>query len=326
MYHGNSLGPEGNDYATVHLSVEEGNVVLRTVLTEYGTGAPSGLLQLAGEILGLPVDRIQLGAADTSLCQDSGPTVASRTILMGGRATQQAARQLRDTLGRIAGELLGGNPAVLEFANGRVTLPTSGRSVSIDEVFAEAKRRGIELHETGTYMAPRCEWDHDTGQGTLYLQYTYGAVVAEVEVDPELGSINVIRLTTAYDVGKAINPLSLIGQIEGGTVQGLGYAIMEELVHRDGVVQNPNLGDYYIPTSLDLPEIETIIVEHPGPIGPYGAKAMGEPPIVLPAPAIVNAIAQATGIRVRDLPVTPEKLLLGLRRAAAEQRSAARQP
>jgi len=325
MYHGNSLGPEGNDYAAVHLSVEDGNVVLRTVLTEYGTGAPAGLLQIAGEILGLPPDRLRLGAADTSLCQDSGPTVASRTILMGGRATQQAARQLRDTLARIAGELLRADPAGLEFAEGRIGSPNSGRSVSIDEIFADAKRRGIKLRETGTYMAPRCEWDHDTGQGTLYLQYTYGAVVAEVEVDTELGWINVTRLTTAYDVGKAINPLSLIGQIEGGTIQGLGYAIMEELVHREGVVQNPNVGDYFIPTSLDLPEIETIIVEHPGPIGPYGAKAMGEPPIVLPAPAIVNALAHATGVRIRELPATPEKLLLGLRRLAAEKGSAPRQ-
>jgi CO/xanthine dehydrogenase Mo-binding subunit len=159
----------------------------------------------------------------------------------------------------------------------------------------------------------------------LYLQYTYGAVVAEVEVDTELGWIDVTRLTTAYDVGKAINPLSLIGQIEGGTIQGLGYAIMEELVHHDGVVQNPNVGDYYIPTSLDVPEIETILVERPGPIGPYGAKAMGEPPIVLPAPAIVNAIAQATGIRIRELPVTPEKVLLRLRQAPTETSSAARQ-
>ena len=139
-------------------------------------------------------------------------------------------------------------------------------------------------------------------------------MIAEVEVDSETGQVQVTRLVTAYDVGKAINPLSLEGQIEGGTVQGLGYAIMEELIHKDGVVVNPNLADYYIPTSLDIPEIKTIIVEYPGHLGPYGAKAIGEPPIVLPAPAIVNAIDNALGIRLNEIPATPDRVLAAYKR------------
>ncbi len=126
-------------------------------------------------------------------------------------------------------------------------------------------------------------------------------------------------MVTAYDVGKAINPLSLEGQIEGGTLQGLGYAIMEELKHNQGVVVNPNLADYYVPTSLDVPEIKTIIVEYPGALGPDGAKAIGEPPIVLPAPAIVNAIANATGIRLSEIPATPDRILAALRGSVDKQ-------
>jgi CO/xanthine dehydrogenase Mo-binding subunit len=188
-------------------------------------------------------------------------------------------------------------------------------SFSYQEVVEYAYRHEIQLKETGTFTAPKCEYNPETSQGTTYLQYTYGAVTAEVEVDTETGKVQVKKMVAAYDVGKAINPLSVEGQIEGGTVQGLGYAIMEEMIHKDGIVQNPNLADYYIPTSLDIPEIKTIIVEYPGHLGPYGAKAIGEPPIVLPAPAIVNSIDNALGIRLYEIPTTPDKVLIALKRA-----------
>jgi len=145
-----------------------------------------------------------------------------------------------------------------------------------------------------------------------------GAVTAEVEVDTETGRVQVLKMVTAYDVGKAINPISLEGQIEGGTIQGLGYALMEEMIHKNGVVVNPNLGDYYVPTSLDVPEMKSIIVEYPGALGPFGAKAIGEPPIVLPAPAIVNAIDNAIGVRLNEIPATPDRVLLALRKATAQ--------
>jgi len=170
------------------------------------------------------------------------------------------------------------------------------------------------LKESSTFTAPKCEYDPETSQGTVYLQYTYGAVTAEVEVDTETGRVQVLRMVNAYDVGKVVNPISLEGQIEGGTIQGLGYALMEEMIHKDGVVVNPNLGDYYVPTSLDVPELKSIIVEYPGALGPYGAKAIGEPPIVLPAPAIVNAIDNAIGVRITEIPATPNRVLLALRK------------
>jgi CO/xanthine dehydrogenase Mo-binding subunit len=317
MYHGNSLGPEGNDFATVHMQIgEDGMISLRTALTEYGTGAPSGLLQIAAETMRLPIEYFRLESSDTDYCEDAGPTVASRTITIGGRATQMVAGKLGQRLKEIAARMLECIVDDVELVEGSFFGKSVARSVSFHDVVARAYAQGISLKEAGTFTAPKCDYDPETSQGTVYMQYTYGAVTAEVEVDTETGRVQVLKMVTAYDVGKAINPISLEGQIEGGTIQGLGYALMEEMIHKDGVVVNPNLGDYYVPTSLDIPEIKTIIVEYPGHLGPFGAKAIGEPPIVLPAPAIVNAIDNAIGVRVNEIPATPDRVLIGLRRNA----------
>ncbi len=316
MYHGNSLGPEGNDYAYVHMLIKpDGKITLRTALTEYGTGAISGLAQIAAEVLGLPVDQFQLERPDTSSCKESGPTVASRVITTGGRAAQIAAQKLKDKVLNVAGELLGCDPSKLNMGNGLVThRDDPAHSLGFEKVVEECYRRRLSLDETGYYIAPTCDFEPENSQGTTYQQYTYGALIAEVQVDTELGVVKPLKLTAAYDVGRAINPLSVEGQIEGGTIQGLGYGLMEQLIHKDAQVANPTFGDYYIPTSLDIPELQTIIVEYPGTVGPYGAKAMGEPPVDLPAVALANAVAHATGSRVFDLPLTAEKVLFSVKR------------
>ncbi len=326
MYHGNSLGPEGNDFASVNMQIErDGTVRFRTGLTEYGTGAPSGLIQIAAEKMHLPISYFKLEPPDTDYCTDTGPTVASRTITIGGRATQMVAGNLHQKLKEIAARILGCPPNEVESENATYHPRMNPKQrVSYQDVVQSAYKHGILLMEDGTFTAPRCEYDPETSQGSTYLQYTYGAVTAEVEIDTETGQVQVLRMITAYDVGRAINPLSLEGQIEGGTVQGLGYAIMEELIHKDGLVLNSNLADYYIPTSLDIPEIKTIIIEYPGPLGPYGAKAMGEPPIVLPAPAIVNAIDHAIGVRLKEIPATPDRVLLALKRKLEKEEKAYR--
>jgi CO/xanthine dehydrogenase Mo-binding subunit len=320
MYHGNSLGPEGNDFATVHMQIDrDGTTRLRTALTEYGTGAPSGLLQIAAETMHLPLAYFKLDASDTEYCGDSGPTVASRTITIGGRATQMVAGKLGQKMREIASDILGCSVDEVEVAEGTYRGKSGGQSVTFLDAVAHAYSQGISLKESGTFTAPKCEYDPEVSQGTVYLQYTYGAVTAEVEVDTETGRVQVLKMVNAYDIGKAINPISLEGQIEGGTIQGLGYALMEEMIHENGVVVNPNLGDYYVPTSLDVPEMKTIIVEYPGALGPFGAKAIGEPPIVLPAPAIVNAIYDAVGVRINEIPATPNRVLLALKRNSEPQ-------
>jgi CO/xanthine dehydrogenase Mo-binding subunit len=225
------------------------------------------------------------------------------------------AGKLGQKLKEIAANILGCPADEIESGEGIYRRRSGKDLVSFQEVVARAYAQGISLKESGTFTAPKCEYDPETSQGTVYLQYTYGAVTAEVEVDTETGRVQVLRMVTAYDVGKAINPISLEGQIEGGTIQGLGYALMEEMIHKNGVVVNPNLGDYYVPTSLDIPEMKTMIVEYPGALGPFGAKAIGEPPIVLPAPAIVNAIDNAIGVRMNEIPATPDRVLLALRRS-----------
>jgi len=313
MYHGNSLGPEGSDYVAAHMNIDKnGTIRFRTGLTEYGTGATSGLLQIAAETMNLPMSYFKLDPPDTDYCYDAGPTVASRTTAVGGRAAQMVAGKLHQRLKEIAAELLGSDVAEIKTSTGSYYVRDRPQSaVSYLDVVNSAYKNGIELKVQDTFTAPKCEYDPETSQGTTYLQYTYGAVTAEVEVDTETGKVHVKRIIAAYDVGKAINPLSVEGQIEGGTIQGLGYGIMEDLIHKDGIVRNPNLADYYIPTSKDIPEIKSIIVEHPGQLGPYGAKVIGEPPIVLPAAAIVNAIDHAIGIRLTEIPATPDRVLLG---------------
>ena len=318
LYHGNSLGPEGSDFGTVHMQINrDGTVRLRTALTEYGTGAPSALLQIAAETMHLPLEYFRLDPPDTDYCEDTGPTVASRTITIGGRATQMVAGTMHQKLKEIAGDMLQTTGTEIESTQGTYYNKLHPEnSVSFLDVVGQAYAKGIGLKEVGKFTAPKCEYDPETSQGTTYLQYTYGAVTAEVEVDTETGRVQVLKMVTAYDVGKAINPVSVEGQIEGGTIQGLGYALMEEMVHNNGVVVNPNLADYYIPTSLDIPEIKTIIVEYPGHLGPYGAKAIGEPPVVLPAPAIVNAIDNAIGVRLNEIPATPDRVLIAYKRMA----------
>ena len=314
LMHGNSLGPEGNDYGAVHMEVEsDGTISFGTGLTEYGTGAVSGMMQVASSVLGAPLARFKLERPDTSKHRESGPTVASRVVVIGGNAAFKAAEQLKSMLVPLAGEMLKVKGENVVIADG-VAFDRHNPSTSVawDVLVAEAYRRGIRLKEVGFFMAPAAPWDQEVGQGTPYLQYTWGALVAEVEVDTDTGYYKVIGVHAAYDVGKAVNPAGVLGQIYGGTVQGLGYAMMEELLHKDGFVVNPNLGDYYIPTSMDIPsEFKAFIVEVPGPLGPFGAKIIAEPPIVLPGPAVRNAVLNATGVSVDDLPVTSEKVFMG---------------
>ncbi len=316
LMHGNSLGPEGNDYGAVHIQIlSDGSVSVGSGLTEYGTGAISGVMQVASSVLGVPLSRFRLERPDTSKHRESGPTVASRVVVIGGNASKMAAEKLRGRVVPVAAGLLGADPKDVAIADG-LAFDRGHPSVTVswDDVVAEAYRRGISLTEDGFFMAPAAPWDEEVGQGTPYVQYTWGALVIEVEVDTDTGYYKVVGAHAAYDVGKAVNPGGVLGQIYGGTVQGLGYAMMEELLHKDGVVVNPNLGDYYIPTSMDIPaEFRAFIVEVPGPLGPFGAKIIAEPPIVLPAPAVRNAVLNATGVSVDDLPVTSEKVLMGMK-------------
>ncbi|MCU0580006.1 MAG: molybdopterin-dependent oxidoreductase, partial [Desulfobacterota bacterium] len=189
------------------------------------------------------------------------------------------------------------------------------RVLPFREAAARAMTRGKRLIGQGWWTPPLATLDPETGQGNPYFVYTYSTHMAEVEVDVETGEVEVTDYVAAFDVGKAINPRAVEGQIEGGVAMGLGYALMEEVVLKNGVPQNLSLQNYLIPTILDVPRIKSIILEMPNAHGPYGAKGIGEMPNIPAAPAILNAIANACGGRVRSLPADPEKVYWAIKEA-----------
>ena len=166
----------------------------------------------------------------------------------------------------------------------------------------------------GWYAPPRPSLNSETGQGSPYFVFTYSTQMAEVEVDVKTGEVDVLNLVATFDIGKAINPMMVGGQIEGGVMMGLGYALMEEVVMKDGMIQNLNLQDYIIPTALDTPEIKPICVEYFNVHGPFGAKGIGEMPNIPAAPAITNAITNAVGVRIYDLPAHCERVYMTIRK------------
>jgi len=318
LWHGNSIGAEGADYSAVSIIINrDGSITFRTGLIDMGQGAIQGLIMLAAEVLGVPPEYFRVEMPDTASVPDAGPTVASRSTAMGGNATLVAAYKLRKKLNEVAADLLKCNPDDIEVKAPEVYCrsdPT--KKIRWIDLVEECFWRGVSLQEYGYYRAPKAKWEDETGHGEPYFTYTFGAIIAEVTVDMETGKTYVERMVTAYDIGRVVNRVGAELHAEGGAIQGLGYALMEELVHSpEGKVWNPNLYAYYMPTILDIPkEIIPVFVEAGYIRGPFGAKGLGEPSINGIAPAIANAIANAVGVRIKSLPMTPEKVYLGLKR------------
>jgi len=312
-YRGVSLGAEGADAAEAVVSVQtDGSVIVSSGITDMGQGAQTQMCQIVAGVLGLPISGVLFLNTDTSRVADSGPTVASRGTIMGGSAAKNAAGIVRATMLDVAGAMTGFSPRELEIAGGYVLLAGDGsRLASFAEVAAECFARGRPMHAMGWHRSPRTTWDEATGQGDAYFTFVYGANAAEVVVDTETGKVDVGAFVSVHDVGRAINPDAVRGQMIGGVAMGLGYGLMEEFVIEEGVPAQLNFDEYLIPTSMDVPDVRTIIVENEDPAGPFGAKSVGEPTNEIAAPAIVNAIFNATGRRVTDLPANLERVLLG---------------
>lgn len=311
MYHGMSLGAEGADYAGATISVlPDYSVDLTSGLTDYGTGSRTVFTLIAAEELGVRPERIRIQRPDTNTAIESGPTVASRTTVLGGNAMRAAARNLRQTLDMAAADLLRCDPQQL-IRVGEAYIGPDEEAVAWEKIVDHAREMGLILSAHGKWSAPRIEWDHHHGRGTPYMAYVYGAQVAEVEVDLRTGNTQVLHLWAVHDIGKTVFPQGAYGQLYGGITQGLGYALTEQITYRDGYIQETNFESYLIPTSVDVPEITAQFVEAPYSYGPYGAKNIAEPSLVPTAPAIANAIAHATGRRVRELPMNLERVLLG---------------
>lgn len=311
-YRGCSLGAEAIDAAGVIVSIQkDGSVFIYSGLAENGQGLKTAFSQIVAEELGIEIERINFMEADTLISPDSGSTVASRATLIGGNATLNAARKLKE----IIKEFVRNKYKIKEeeiILKDEAIYSSSGEKVStFDEIASTAFNSGVFLSSYGWYKAPSISWDEETGQGRPYFTYVYGCQIAEVEVDMGTGEIDVLEMVAAHDVGKAINTANVEGQIYGGVMMGLGYGIMEELETEKGYIKNTNFDEYLIPTAKDMPKITPIIVENPDPNGPYGAKSIGEPTLELGSAAIANAVAQATGRRIRSLPLNLERVLIG---------------
>ncbi|MCX8198723.1 MAG: xanthine dehydrogenase family protein molybdopterin-binding subunit [Sulfolobales archaeon] len=315
MWHGNSIGVEGADYSSVSIIINrDGTITFRTGLTEMGQGSLWGLVLIAAEILGVPPSYFRVEIPDTSSAPDSGPTVASRSTVMGGNATVVAAYKLKKRLSELAGSLLNCDPSDVVIEAPKVYCREDpSKEVMWREVVEEALWLGVPLQEYGFYRATRAEWHEETGTGAPYITYTFGAVVSEVAVDTETGQVWVERAYTAYDIGRVINPIGAEFHAVGGYVQGMGYALMEEVVHsKEGCVYNNNLSTYYIPTIRDAPQIAVAFIESGYRQGPLGAKGLGEPSIVAVAPSIANAVSHATGVQFTEIPLTPHRVFIEL--------------
>ncbi len=313
------------DRASCWIGLEpDGTMVVRAGVTDLGAGQAASLADIAGEVLGVTVEKTSVHIGDSALTPLTGGTFATRQLYMSGNATLKVARILRDKLAPVAAEMLGCEPGELEFAENRVTVVGQPeRGITMAELSRDAENRGVHPYHHGTFDAETGSFDPATGRGRTYPDLTHGAHGVEVEVDEETGEVRILRYVACHDVGRAIDPQRVEGQIQGAVAQGVGYALSETIDGVDGVVASTLFADYLIPTSLDLPDIKAIGLElYPGK-GPFGARGIGEPPIGPPAAALASAIEDATGVRLRELPMSPERLRAALRDRAERRASPA---
>jgi CO/xanthine dehydrogenase Mo-binding subunit len=278
FYHGAGFTGSGERTlkSRARLELTPAGVRIAVGSTEIGQGTRTMHAQIVADALGVPYEDVLVAQPDTARVPDSGPTVASRTCLVVGKLLEECAREMRERLGPLS-------PAEYHARHGGFTVERM-------------------------YRPPDwIRWDDETYRGDAYATYAWGCDVAELEVDPDTFEVRPLRLTAVQEFGRAIHPALAEGQIEGGTVQGLGYALLERVVMRDGAMANAQLTNYTIPTTLDTPEIDVVILENPYPGGPFGAKGLGELPMDGPAPAVVNALRHR-GFDVREIPATPELL------------------
>ena len=284
----------------------DGRVVFYNGAQDVGQGSSTVMLQIMAEALGLPIEQIDMVVSDTDLTEDAGKSSASRQTFVSGRAAQRAGADLRAK----ALALVNAGPDASLRLDGRELRITGGNGVEHTVALGRlpvVEGEDVVLEGRGVFDPPTTPLD-ENGQGIPYATYGFAAQIASVEVDPELGTVALRRIVAAHDVGAAVNPALVEGQIEGGIAQGIGLALMEEYVPG----RTENLHDYLFPSIGDVPEIECLLVEDPEPLGPYGAKGIGEPALIPTAPAILNAVHHATGVRLRRLPILPHRVRAAL--------------
>jgi CO/xanthine dehydrogenase Mo-binding subunit len=296
----------------------DGSVVLMSGAAEIGTGAlTSGAAQVLADTLGVRMEDVEVVFPDTSMTPYDFGAQGSRTVFSVGNAARVAAEDIKRQLILLATRELDASPETLAVSDRSVFVQAEPeRRLTFAQCAQISNQRGGGIIAHGTFVAPTTEYDRSTVTNHFYPAFhspSFHAHAAHVKVDPGTGEVTIKRYVVAQDVGFAINPTFVEGQIEGGVTQGIGQALFEEVAMQEGRVLNPNLTDYKMPTMMDVPRVESIIVQHPSSVGPYGAKGVGEAPAIEPPAAIANAIARAVGIRIKSLPITAEKVLLAIR-------------
>lgn len=300
MFYGTGYG---NGFPDESRSVAElkpdGTITIYVEATDVGQGAKNVMRQIAAETLNLNIEYITICNSNTSLMLDSGTAAASRQTYNTGNAVFNSCKKLRDNIFKAIGEEDKQNMQLYKEL--------------LMKAYSKSIENKIDIKAEGYFKADASPVDLETGQGNPYWPYTFATQKAVVEVDDETGKIDVIEIETYNDSGKIINPEMAEGQIQGGVAMGIGYAIMEEIEFQNGVIKNSNFSDYIIPTSLDVPNVKINFVEDKEESGPYGAKGLGEPSMVPTVPAVINAIYDAVGVRMTELPATCDRVLQAIK-------------
>ena len=299
----------------------DGTVTVRAGVPDLGAGQANSLCQITAEILGVPLERVSIYCTDSAMTPLSGTSTATRQLYMSGNATLMAATNVRKVLLEHAARLFKVDTQDLDMADGRTFVKRDpSRSIELADLAKMCAADGGHLASLAMFKAPFCDpLDPETGQGPVFPDFTFGAYAVEVAVDTETGQITVLKAAASHDIGRAINRAAVEGQIAGGGMQGLGYALMEDMTVKEGVIQTPSLSEYLIPTCKDFPTTKVIILESGSGVGPFGAKGIGEPSLTPAAPAVASAVADAIGVRIQELPLTPERVLAAIeKRLTAE--------
>ncbi len=311
-HYGNCLGAAGwaMDGAGAKIQISrDGSVSVAYGLAEMGQGANTVITQMTAEALGINPERIIVLDPNTDLVPDSGPGVASRNVLMTGNAIRDAASRIVPVLKLAAAEMLVSKPEQIELIDDVAKDKMSSGEVNFSDLANYLFDNNLQTDMQGWWHVPPLEYDPETGIGEAYFTYSYATHIALVKVDTLTGLVQVEKIWAAHDVGKAINPAGLEGQVEGGVAQGIGWALTEHFQTDNGTVITPNLSTYLITTAADVSSVQTILVEDHEPLGPWGAKGIGEPAVIPTGAAIANAVSQAIGVSMDSLPMTPELVL-----------------
>lgn len=308
----------GNGFPDVSKAVvrllENGQIGVCAGATEVGQGSKTIMRQIAAETLHIEAERVDFVCEDTSLMPDSGTAAASRQTYNTGNAIKLACEDFKKKLVEVARIEIGLNSTIgLELLDEEVYLNFFPEKRISFKDLAKKYKGGSEIKGEGIFTAQTVEMDGETGQGAPYFPYTFNACAVELEVDTNTGKIQILNGALAQDVGKAVNPKLIEGQIDGGFAMALGYTLFEDLNVVEGKMKNNKFSKYLIPTAMDTLSIEKIIIEDPESTAPYGAKGIGEPVMLPVAPAILNAIYDAIGVRIKELPVTPERLFKAIK-------------